>query len=163
MIDNDTSATFLPGSSTCTILICTADDGAVVAQLVFESLTATHPSVVVENLSKSNATCSVAKCTVFVPVLSPQLEQTSLSRAAFEQARLLGKPIIPVIAIKKWRPESWLGLVIAGRTFFRIFDQETAYKPFYDSNRITDLRVDIEVNTSYIILQLISVEKKDNY
>ncbi|CAF3451486.1 unnamed protein product [Rotaria sp. Silwood1] len=144
MNDNHTISTFPQGSSTCTVLICTTDDGNVVGQLVYESLTSTQSSVIVENLLKPNATCSVAKCTVFVPILTPQLEQTSLCRAAFEQARLLSKPIIPVIAIKKWRPEGWLGLIIAGRVFFRIFDQETAYKPFYDSNCITDLRVAIE-------------------
>ncbi len=140
------SATLLPGSSTCTVLICTTDDGDAVGQLIFESLTPTQPSVIVENLSKPNATCSVSKCTVFVPILTPQLEETPLCQAAFEEARLLGKPIVPVIAIKKWRPIGWLGLIIAGRVFFRIFDQETAYEPFYDSNRITDLRVAIEVS-----------------
>ncbi|UJR23954.1 hypothetical protein I4U23_026922 [Adineta vaga] len=138
--------TILPsGSSTCTVLICTADDGIAVAQLILDSLTATQPSVIIENLSKPNATCSVTKCTVLVAILTPQLEQIWLSQAVFEQARLLGKPIVPVMAIKKWRPEGWLGLIIAGRIFFRIFDQETAYKPFYDSNRITDLRVEIEI------------------
>jgi len=127
------------------VLICTTDDGADVAQLILESLTATQSSVVVENLSKTNATCSIDKCTVFVAILTPQLEQSSVCQAAFEQARLLGKAIVPVIAVRKWRPEGWLGLIIAGRIFFRIFDKETAYKPFYDSNRITDLRVEIEV------------------
>lgn len=140
------SATLQPGSSICTVLICTTDDGNTVAELILESLTSTQSSVIIENLSKSNATCSVAKCTVFVPILTPQLEQMSLCQAAFEQARLLNKPIVPVMAVKKWRPTGWLGLIIAGRIFFRIFDRETAYKPFYDSNRITDLRVEIEVS-----------------
>ncbi|CAF2442374.1 unnamed protein product [Rotaria sp. Silwood2] len=143
--DNHTISRLPQESSTCTVLICTTDDGNIVGQLVYESLTATQSSIIIENLSKPNAACSVAKCTVFVPILTPQLEQTTLSRVAFEQARLLYKPIIPVIAIKKWRPEGWLGLIITGRVFFRIFDQETAYKPFYDSNRITDLRVAIEI------------------
>jgi len=146
MSDTDTSATLQPGSSICTVLICTTDDGNAVAELILESLTSTQSSVIIENLSNSNATCSVAKCTVFVPVLTPQLEQISLCQAAFEQARFLNKPIVPVIAVKKWRPRGWLGLIIAGRVFFRIFDRETAYKPFYDSNRITNLRVEIEVS-----------------
>ena len=102
-----------------------------------------------ENLSKSNAVCSVRQCTVFVPILSPQMEQTPLCQAAFEEARRLRKPIIPVMAIKKWKPEDWLGLIIGGMTFFRIFDKEGAYKPFYDSNRMTDLRVEVEVSYTY--------------
>jgi hypothetical protein len=146
--DTEKEETFPMGSSNCTVLICATDDGDAVAQLIFESLTPTQPSVIVENLSKPNATCSVANCTVFVAVLTPQLEQTSICQSAFEEARRLGKPIVPVIAVKKWRPTNWLGLIIAGRIFFRIFDQETAYKPFYDSNRITDLRVEIEVSIS---------------
>ena len=139
------NATFSQGSSVCTVLICTTDDGDTVAQLIFEHLMTTQSSVVIENLTKSDATCSIAKCTVFVPILTPQLEKTLLCRAACEQARLLNKPIVPVLAVKKWRPEGWLGLIIAGRIFFRIFDKETAYKPFYDSSRITDLRIEIEV------------------
>lgn len=136
------------------MLICTTDDGDAVAQLILESLVTTQPSTIVENLSKPNATCSVANCTVFVAIVTPQLEQTSLCQSAFEQAHLLNKPIVPIIAVKKWRPTSWLGLVIAGRVFFRIFDKETAYKPFYDSNLINDLRLEIEVRMSWRIIEI---------
>ncbi|CAF1651887.1 unnamed protein product, partial [Adineta ricciae] len=139
------NAKLLVGSSDCVVLISTADDGSAVAQLVFDSLIATQPSIIIENLSKPNATSSVEKCTVLVGILTPQLEQLSLGQAVFEKARSLSKLIVPVMAIKKWRPEGWLGLVIAGRVFFRIFDQETASKAFYDSNRLTDLRVEIEI------------------
>ena len=142
---NAVNAKLLVGSSDCVVLISTADDGSAVAQLVFDSLIATQPSIIIENLSKPNATSSVEKCTVLVGILTPQLEQLSLGQTVFEKARSLRKPIVPVMAIKKWRPEGWLGLVIAGRVFFRIFDQETASKPFYDSNRLTDLRVEVEV------------------
>ncbi|CAF3279123.1 unnamed protein product [Rotaria socialis] len=143
--DNNMMCTLHRGSSTCTVLICTTDDGDSVGRLIHESLLNTQLSLIVENLSKPDATCSVTQCTVFMPILTPQLEQTPLCRAALEQARLHCKQIVPVIAAKKWRPEGWLGLVIAGRVFFRIFDQETANKPFYDSNRITDLRVATEI------------------
>ena len=99
-----------------------------------------------ENLSKPNAPCSIRRCGVLVPILSPQFEHTLTCRAVFEEARRLQKPILPVIAIEKWKPEDWLGLTIAGCTYFRIFDKNNAYKPFYDSNRMTDLRVGAEVN-----------------
>lgn len=136
------------------MLICTTDDGDAVAQIIFEALIATQPLTIVENLSKLGATCSVENCTVLVAVLTPQLEQSSLCQSMFEQARLLNKPIVPVIAVRKWRPTGWLGLVIAGRVFFRIFDQETAYKPFYDSSRINDLRLEIEVCISRRIIEI---------
>ena len=128
------------------MLLCTTDDGHDVSQFIYEALASTQLSVAIENLSDSNAACSVSHCTVFVPILTAQLQENALCRAAFEQARLLDKPIVPVIAVNKWRPRGWLGLIIAGRVFFRIFDQATAYEPFYDSNRMTDLRVEIEVS-----------------
>lgn len=137
---------FADGGNACTILIFTADDGASVGQLVYDELHGKGLNVGLENLSKANAVCSVRRCTVFVPILSPQLEQSAIARAAFEEARRLRKSVVPVVAIKKWKPEDWLSLTIAGTTFFRIFDRDSAYKPFYDSNRITDLRVEVEVS-----------------
>lgn len=134
------------GENSSTILICTVDDGATVANIIYEDLTTKNLNVGLENLSKANAVCSVRRCTVFVPILTVQFEQTAQCRAAFEEARRLHKPTVPVIATKDWRPEDWLGLTIAGSTFFRIFDKENAYKPFYDSNRMTDLRVGLEVS-----------------
>jgi hypothetical protein len=123
-----------------------------VGQLVYDEFTTKNLNVGFENLSKPNAVCSVRQCTVFVPILSPQLEQTAACRAAFEEARRLGKPIVPIMAIKKWKSEDWLGLTIAGTTFFRIFNKESAYKPFYDSNRMTDLRVEVEVSVFNVSL-----------
>ncbi|CAF4750803.1 unnamed protein product [Rotaria sp. Silwood1] len=85
---------------------------------------------------KTDPKYSIRRCIVFVAIFPPQLEKTPICRAIFEEAGRLRKPIAPVIAIKDWRPEDWLGLTIARCTFFRIFDKENAYKPFYDSNRI---------------------------
>jgi hypothetical protein len=102
-------------------------------------------NVALENLSTANATCSVRECTVFVPILTPQLEKTAVCRAAFEEARRLRKSIVPVIAVKDWEPDDWVGFTVAGCTFFRIFDKELAYKPFFDTNRIIDLRVAVEI------------------
>lgn len=127
------------------MLICTTDEGASVADLILEFLVPFQPSTIIENLSSPDSSCSVSLCTVFAPILNPQFETNTLCQEALEEARRLNKPIVPVISVKKWRPEGWLGLLIAGRTFFRIFDRETAYQPFYDSNRITDLRYEIEV------------------
>ena len=133
-----------PSSKSCVVLICTTDEGLSIAELILESLMATQPAVLIDNLS-SNESSSVNHCQVFVPILNQQFDQARLCQEALEQARHQGKPIIPVISVKKWRPEGWLGLLIAGRTFFRIFDRETAEKPFFDSNRITDLRYEIKV------------------
>ena len=148
-MEDDPETLNLPsGKEVCTVLIGTTDDGAAVAQLIFEALITSQPSTMIENYSKTNATCSTGRCTVFVPILTPQLAENVMGQAAFEHARRLGKPIVPVMAVKKWKPTGWLGLLVAGRTFYRIFDRETAFRSFYDSNRITDLRVGIEVSGS---------------
>jgi hypothetical protein len=144
--NDDNSVNLIHGENASTILICTANDGVTVGQLIYDEFISKNFSVAFENLSKPNAVCSVRQCTVFVPILSPELEQTPVCRAAFEEARRCRKPIVPVMAIKKWKSEDWVGLTIGGSTFFRIFDKESAYKPFYDSNRMTDLRVEVEVS-----------------
>ena len=146
-MEDDLNTPHLPsGTAVCTVLIGTTEDGATVAQLIFEALITSQPSTMIENYSKSNAMCSTGRCAVFVPILTPQWEESAMGQAAFEHARRLGKPIVPVIAVKKWKPTGWLGLIVAGRTFYRIFDRETAFQPFFDSNRMTDLRVEIEVS-----------------
>ena len=137
------------GNNAYTVLICTTDEGASVGKLIHDALVTKKLNVGYENLSKSNAVCSVRQCTVFVPILSPQMEQTSTCQAAFEEARRLRKPIVPVIAIEKWKPEDWLGLTIGGCQFFRIFDKEGAYKPFYDSYPMANLCVAVEVSYKY--------------
>ena len=134
------------GDNPCTVLICATDDGTTVGQLIYDEFITKNINVGFENLSKANAVCSVRRCTVFVAILSPQLAHTPVCQAAFEEARRLRKPIVPVIATKNWKPDDWLGLTIAGSTFFRMFDKEHAYKPFYDSNRMIDLRVEVEVS-----------------
>ena len=98
-----------------------------------------------EYLSKTSTACSVRRCTVFVPILTRLMEQLPIVRAVFEEARRLRKPIVPVMAIKKWKSEDWLGLAVAGITFFRIFDQESAEKILFDSSPITNLRYSVEV------------------
>ncbi len=130
--------------------------------MIYDEFITNNLNVGFENLSKPNAVCSVRHCTVFVPILSPQFEQTPICQAAFGDARQYKKPIVPVMAIKKWKPEDWLGLTIAGCKFFRIFGKDSAYKPFYDSNRMTDLRVEVEVSDesrSLIIMFVFFVEK----
>lgn len=132
-------------SKSYTILICTTADGDSVAQLIYQSLIKTEMSTIIEKISETDVRLTMANYKVLVPILTPQLEQSQVCQEILEQTRLSGKPIVPVIAVKKWRPDGWLGLIVAGRVFFRIFDEETACQPFYDSNRMTDLLIEIEV------------------
>lgn len=124
------------------------NDGAAVGNLVSQEFLAKNLDFALENISRPEAVCSIRSCKVFVPMITPQLEQSPIARVAFDEARRLRKAIVPVIAIKSWRPEDWLGLAIAGITFFRIFDEQTAFNPLFDSNRITNLRFAVEVSHS---------------
>ncbi|CAF3837158.1 unnamed protein product [Adineta steineri] len=128
-----------------TVLICTTDEGLPVANLIYNEFSAKNLNALVENLSDANATCSVRQCTVIVPILSAEFEKNPACRIAFEEARLLQKPIIPVMSAIDWKPQDWLGITIAGATYFRINTQVSPYEPLYDSNRMTDLRVAVEI------------------
>ena len=116
-------------------------------QIVHRELLRCNHQAVSENLSQSNARCSIEHCLVYVPILSPEYESSPVCRAVSEEARRTRKTVVPVIGTAKWRPEGWLGLTVAGLTFYRIFDEESAFKPFFDSNRVADLRMAIEVRT----------------
>ncbi|CAM4969209.1 unnamed protein product [Rotaria socialis] len=140
---NNDKVNLIHGETQCTILICTVDDGAAVAQLVYEDFVSNNLNVEFENLSQPNAACSVRQCNVLVPILTARFEQTPMCRGALEEARRLQKPIVPVIATKDWRPEDWLDLTIAGCEVFRIFDNESAYEAFLDSSRMSGLRADV--------------------
>ncbi|CAF1524797.1 unnamed protein product [Rotaria magnacalcarata] len=142
---NNDKVNMIHGETQCTILVCTVDDGVTIAQLVYEDFISNNLNVGFENLSKPNAACSVRRCNVLVPILTARFEQTPICRGALEEARQLKKPIVPVIAIKDWRSDDWLGLTIAGCEVFRIFDNDSAYEAFLDSSRMTDLRVDVEI------------------
>jgi hypothetical protein len=144
--DDHSNMTLIRGDNMSKVLICTMSDALLVAQLIYAELISNGVNVALENLSEPNASCSAAHCSVFVPVLSPQFEQAWTCRAVFEEVRRCRIPFAPVMAIKKWKPEDWLGLIIAGSTFFRIFNKDSAYESFYDSNRMKDLCAEIEVN-----------------
>ncbi|UJR15063.1 hypothetical protein I4U23_002034 [Adineta vaga] len=145
MPNESDSMKLIDGNNPCTILICTTNDGSNVAQIIYEEFRTKNVDVALENLSKANSSSSVRQCTVFLPILSSEFEQIPICQTAFEKARRLQKPIVPVIAIKDWRPDGWIGLIIAGTTFFRIFDKNNAYKKFFDSNRMTDLTVEVQL------------------
>ncbi|CAF1290838.1 unnamed protein product [Adineta steineri] len=142
--DNN-SVNLIYNDKPCTVLICTTDEGLPVAKLIYNEFSAKNLNALVENLSDANATCSVRQCTVFIPILSAGFEKKPACRVAFEEARQLQIPIIPVMSAIDWKPQDWLGITVAGATYFRIYTQVSAYKPLYDSNRITDLRVAVEI------------------
>ena len=58
--------------------------------------------------------------------MSTDYENNYAGIAIVEAARSMNKVIIPISISKAFKPASWLGLAIAGRLFYRIFDQNQA-------------------------------------
>lgn len=164
-LDNTSkSVDLIDGNSNSPILICTLEDGIAVERIISDALIASNHNVTTEDLTNGKPISSVRQCTVLVAILTPLFEQSAVAQAVFEQARQLRKGIIPVMAVKSWKPQGWPSLTIAGSTFFRIFDKDQAYKKFFDSNRITDLRVEVDVssekrNLTLVISCFVVVEK----
>ncbi|CAF4220031.1 unnamed protein product, partial [Adineta steineri] len=145
MKTDNNSRNLIYNDKPCTVLICTTDEGLPVANLIYNEFSAKNLNALVENLSDANATCSVRQCTVIVPILSAEFEKNPACRIAFEEARQLQIPIIPVMSAIDWKPQDWLGITVAGATYFQINTQVSPYEPLYDSNRMTDLRVAVEI------------------
>lgn len=85
---------------------------------------------------KTSETTRVEKANVVVMVMSQGFYETYKCRATIESARQLGKKIIPVSPSRAFKPTGWIGLLIAGKLFFRIMDKKQAYSSqheFYNS------------------------------
>ncbi|CAF1219090.1 unnamed protein product [Didymodactylos carnosus] len=152
------------GTNNAQVLICTANDGLKVAELVYNGLQQ-HKSgttAIIENLSTAKSS-SVSNCSVFVPIISPQFEENLLCQATFEKVRQLNIPVVPVVAIPKFKPEDWLGLPIAGKVYFRLFDAETANKPFWDSTRMKDFVYSVQSALLPVPTDSVREEKEIEY
>lgn len=74
-----------------------------------------------------DSTCqstSVKCCRTLIIVMSDDYENSGVSKSVVDLARSLKKNIIPVAIRKGWKSNRWLGLVIAGKLFFRVISQE---------------------------------------
>lgn len=77
--------------------------------------------------STSQTTC-VKFCRTVIIVMSNDYENSDVSKSVVDLARSLKKNIIPVSIKKGWKSDSWLGLVIAGKLFFRVISQEQVFE-----------------------------------
>ena len=101
-------------------------------------------STLIGPTSKSGTDQAISGCQVFVAVLSPEYQSSVESQRCYETARMYRKKIIPVIGAAKYQPSGWLALAIAGKLYYDMPDREAAYKKFYDSSLINDLRYAVE-------------------
>ena len=67
----------------------------------------------------ANGITNIKACKTIVLVMSKNYEESQVCQAAIDLARSLNKTIIPVSWTKAWKPSNWLGLITAGKLFFR--------------------------------------------
>ncbi|XP_065660323.1 uncharacterized protein LOC100209544 [Hydra vulgaris] len=70
---------------------------------------------------------SVKAVRVVLVLMTEEYENSYNSKAIVEAARSFNKPIIPICTTTTWKPDDWLGLIIAGKLFYSIFNKEQAY------------------------------------
>lgn len=119
------------------VLVSYSTDAAPVAELIQTGLQQSGiTNIILEE--PSNGKSCIQTANVLVLVVSPGYEHNNYCRLIVEAARSSKKQIIPVKAEKKFKPEAWLGLAIAGKFYYRLFDKEQAYAQKYDSSPIND-------------------------
>lgn len=123
------------------VLISTHADSIEIARIVEEGLAKSELQCRVEETSSDRS--SVVVCKVLVVIMSPGYEADFKARLIVEKTRSLGLPIIPVSKTREWKPQTWLGLIVAGLLFFRIFDRQKAYDVKYDSYPMKDLAYEV--------------------
>jgi hypothetical protein len=132
------------------VLISCHSDSIAIAKIVEEGVTSSGIACKIEDPASGNS--SVSACAVLVVIMSPGYESNELARLIVEKAKSLNKPIIPISKTRSWKPEHWLGLLIAGILFFRIMDKEQAYKHKYDSCPMNDLVFEVKIkNRKHLI------------
>lgn len=117
-------------------LIPSKEDGAQVL-LLYHSETRQVVDLIADALTKksiqfhleepqTSATTRVEKSQIVLMIMSQGFSDTYKSRATIELARQLGKTIIPISTSRAFKPTGWMGLLIAGKLFFRVMDQNQA-------------------------------------
>jgi hypothetical protein len=121
------------------VLISHHPEAVGVAGLILEAINANKVGMVVLEDSANATATSVTGARALVVVMSPGYEASHSCRMVVEAARARSIQVVPVSTSREWKPSAWLGLLIAGKRFYRIFSHEQAYKKKYDSTPMNDL------------------------
>lgn len=124
------------------VIISTHSDSLEIAKIVEEGLKNDGIECKIEETDSGLS--SVTVCKVLVVIMSPGYEEDVKARLIVEKARSLELPIVPVSKTRDWKPQKWLGLMIAGVLFFRIINRKKAYEKKYDTSPIQDLGFEVK-------------------
>ena len=101
------------------VLISFHSESKAVADLIEKALKSKEINYSIEDSTTMGNLTSVKNTKCIVLVMSPEYEASYVCKSIVNEARANNKPLIPVSITRSWKPESWLGLVISGRLFFR--------------------------------------------
>lgn len=87
---------------------------------------------------------SILTSQLLVVIMSAKYEESDYALQIVETAKAKKLPIIPVSISKSFKSDKWLGLVIAGKLYYRLFSKEEAYKQFFDTTPINNFTYGIK-------------------
>lgn len=130
------------------VLISYHPDNELNAKIVYNALSENNIEAQMEDTTK--AVSNVQGARVVLVVLSTSYEANKFCEQMVQITRSLKKPLIPISPIKGLKLTNWLGLTVAGKLYYRIIDEQQAYKAKHDLSVMSDLlgAVDRLLNSS---------------
>jgi hypothetical protein len=132
------------------VLISYHSEAAATFDLIKEALSNKKINFIGEECT--NGKSSILTSQLLVVIMSAKYEESDYGLLIVETAKRKKKPIIPVSVKKSFKPDKWLGLVIAGKLYYRLFSKEEAYKQFYDSTPMNNFIYSINAGLSLVNL-----------
>lgn len=166
------SDTFVLSRSLSTVVKLNYTDTKVDVLISAHNLDYNIAKVIKEGLSKNLISCldedsstgvtNIRSSKLIIVVMSEDYEENFNCRATVEEARLLGKQIIPVLAEENFKPKKWLGMVSSGKFWYNIFSKKKAYTKQFDSIPMNELITAVilavnpreNLNQKYLLLSL---------
>lgn len=143
-LNPSTNLLFVETSNCADVLISYHSRTKNIAELIEQALT--NKQITYKTEDSSLETSSIKRVKGMIIIMSAEYEENFNCRMVVQKAIELNLKIIPISISKAWKPTDWLGLLIAGKIFYRIFDKEQAYKVKYDSTPMNDLIFSIICN-----------------
>lgn len=129
------------------VLISVHSDSLEIANLVEEGIRSSSSKITceIEEVSSSLSSSRVCDCKVLIVIMSPGYEDSIKACLIVEKARSSAIHVVPVSKTREWKPQKWLGMIIAGVFFIRIVNKEKAYELKYDTYPMKNLVFEVEL------------------
>jgi len=148
IVNSSINLTLLDSNADVLISRC-GDNTKNISELIEQALESKQISYKTEDSSLGKSYIKGVKALVII--MSAEYEENFNCKLIVQKAKELNLKIIPISITRAWKPADWLGLVMSGKVFYRIFDKEQAYKVKYDSTPMNDLIMALIVATSSLL------------